>query len=169
MQTNSPLNLTTHIRPARASDLGKLEWFGKLTPFRASIEQAFARQEQGELAFLVAVVNGYPIGQVLCDVVKLANQSIGEINALRVLDPFQRCGIASKLLLSAENTFRQHNLTISQLGVAKENTPALALYKKMQYQIIAETIEPYHYTTADGIEHSVDENLWVMEKKLGAE
>jgi hypothetical protein len=71
------ITLPICVRLARRDDLRRLEWFGMLTPFREVLERDFERAEQGELIYLVAEANGYPIGQVEVDLTKKGDLGIG--------------------------------------------------------------------------------------------
>jgi ribosomal protein S18 acetylase RimI-like enzyme len=122
------ITLSTCVRLARQDDLRRLEWFGMLTPFREILEKDFERAEQGELVYLVAEANSYPIGQVEVDLTKKGDLGIGVLMALRMLPPFQNLGIGSQLLQAAEQAIRDHHLQIAELGVAKDNPGAFRLY-----------------------------------------
>ena len=160
------LHLDVTIRDAVAADLPKLEWFGSITPFREILDNDFARAERQEMAFLVAEVNRFPVGQAVADFVRFSAENIGHITGLRVLEPFQRCGIASSLMDMAEQRIRQRSLKGAQLGVAKENHSALALYRKRGYIIAGELIDTWGYTDPQGIHHTVEEIEWNMQKSL---
>lgn len=163
---NFSLTLPVQIRPTQRDDLRPLEWFGLLTPFREILEKDFERAEHGELAYLVAEANHYPIGQVEVDLTMKAGQGIGVILALRVLPPLQNLGIGSQLLQAAEQVMRTHQLRIAELGVVKDNAGALRLYLRSGYQVVGEAYEPWSYTTPDGQHLTVAEAEWVMQKVL---
>ena len=160
------LHLDLTIRDVVAADLPKLEWFGSLTPFREILENDFARAERQAMAFLVAEVNAFPVGQVVVDFVRFSAENIGHITALRVLEPFQQCGIASSLMEMAEQRIRQRGLQVAQLGVAKENHSALTLYRKRGYIIAGELTDMWGYTDPQGMYHTVEEIEWNMQKSL---
>jgi GNAT superfamily N-acetyltransferase len=160
------ITLSTCVRLARQDDLRRLEWFGMLTPFREILEKDFERAEQGELVYLVAEVNSYPIGQVEVDLTKKGDLGIGVLMALRVLPPFQNLGIGSQLLQAAEQAIRDHHLQIAELGVAKDNPGAFRLYVRQGYQVVGEDCEPWSYRTPDGETMTITEAEWLMQKGL---
>ncbi len=160
------LQVCVTIRPAYFSDLRKLEWFGKYSRFREIFQKDFGRAAKGEMAYLVAVVKEFPIGQVEVELTKYRDEGVGEVIALRVLEPFRRCGIATQLMDSAENEMRQHSLHMAQLGVNKQNEAALKLYEKRGYVIVGEDTESWGYTDLDGTYHHVDDDEWKMQKTL---
>jgi ribosomal protein S18 acetylase RimI-like enzyme len=156
------------IRPARREDLRKLEWFGLLTPFRDVIERAYTRAEQGDLAFLVADLNGFPVGQVWVDLTQWAAEGIGVIWALRVLEPLQGLGMGTRLIAAAEQIMRQRGLQTAEIGVALDNTGARRLYERLGYEILRQHTEQWQYTTPDGETHAVAEPEWILRKPLSA-
>jgi ribosomal protein S18 acetylase RimI-like enzyme len=158
--------LSACVRLARQDDLRRLEWFGMLTPFREILEKDFERAEQGELIYLVAESNSYPIGQVEVDLTKKGNLGIGVLMALRVLPPFQNLGIGSQLLQAAEQAIRDHQLQIAELGVAKDNPGAFRLYVRHGYQVAGEECESWSYRTPDGETMTTTEAEWIMQKGL---
>lgn len=161
------LNLPVLLRPVQTEDVPRLEWFGLMTPFRQVLENDYARSENGECIYLVADVNNFPVAQVVADMDRYQKEGIGLVTALRVIPPFRRLGIAQMLLTAVEDIFRQKGCVAVQLNVAKDNAAARRLYKKAGYRIIGEKHEPWHYTTPDGSQKTVDEMEWVMEKMLG--
>lgn len=161
-------SIHTHvtIRHARRDDLRKLEWFGLFSPFRDITERAYARAEQGEIAFLVAELNSFPVGQVWVDLVKLAGAGVGIIWALRVLQPLQNLGIGTRLIRAAEQTIRDHGLPAAEIGVSVQNQSAKRLYERLGYIIQRDNIERWSYTTPDGDTQQVEEHGWILRKRL---
>lgn len=144
----------------------KLEWFGLITPFRSILQKDFQRSQAGELAFLVAELNGFPVGQVEADLVRQRGQKIGYIMALRVLPPLQNLGMGTCLMTTVERILWQNGLQIAQLNVEKSNPHALRLYKRLGYEIIAEVHQPWSFITPEGLVVTIDEAEWVMQKSL---
>lgn len=160
------LHLNITIRHTRRDDLRKLEWFGSMTEFRESIEHDYQRAEGGEVACLVAEANDFPIGQVLVDFVKLADESVGVIWALRVLFNMHNLGIGTRLTEAAEHCIREQGLHTAELGVAKDNPNAKRLYERLGYHVIRDHIDCWHYTTPDGETKHIEEHIWILRKKL---
>src|SRR4051812_19821073 len=90
--------LPVEIRLCTARDLPHLEWFGMFAQDREIIRAAFAMQERGDGAMLVAVVRGFPVGQVWIDFVRQAAASAGYLWAMRVFPWLQGLGLGRALL-----------------------------------------------------------------------
>jgi ribosomal protein S18 acetylase RimI-like enzyme len=160
------LSLSITIRSACQEDIPKLEWFGLMAPFRAILQEDFLRAQAEELAYLVAEINGFPVGQVEADLVRHRGQKTGYIMALRVLPPLQNLGIGTCLMTAVERILQQNGLQIAQLNVEKSNPQALRLYLRLGYQITAEIHQPWSFITPEGLEETIDEPEWVMQKSL---
>ena len=137
-----------------------------LTPFRESIEAALTRAENGEIIYLVAEINGYPVGQVLVDCITRKDEGVGIVWALRVIPNMQNLGIGSKLMQAAEQTLRVRGLHSAELEVAQDNTGARRLYDRLGYQVTRETVTRWWYRTPAGETVHVDQDAWVMRKTL---
>ncbi|MBZ0298972.1 MAG: GNAT family N-acetyltransferase [Anaerolineae bacterium] len=162
------LALEVVIRHVRQDDVRRLEWFGLLTPFRDVIQRAYARAEQGEIAFLVADLNGFPVGQVWVDFVRQAEAGVGVIWALRVLEPLQNLGIGSHLIRAAESAITARRLRTAEIAVSVENLAARRLYERLGYRVIRAQDERWSYATLDGVLHPVEEREWILRKTLEA-
>jgi ribosomal protein S18 acetylase RimI-like enzyme len=160
------INLEVTIRRATRADLHPLEWFGALTPFRETIEQAYQRAEQGEVIFLIAELNHFPIGQVCVDLVKLADEGIGVIWAFRVLATLQNLGIGTRLIHCAERAILAHGLHTAELGVELNNPNAQRLYERLGYHVSHQITEHWDYTSPDGLIHYVESPEFIMRKRL---
>lgn len=160
------LRLELVIRTCREEDLPRLEWFGMFTPHRELIRDAYDRQERGEVAMLVADVNGFPVGQVWVDFVRRAADSMGTIWALRVLPPLQGKGIGTRLLAAAERVIRARGREAAEIGVEKDNPGARRVYERAGYRVVREEYEEYEYTTPDGTRIRVPVDEWILRKSL---
>ncbi|HRQ37452.1 MAG TPA: GNAT family N-acetyltransferase [Chloroflexota bacterium] len=166
MRHEFTLSLPVTIRPARMDDIPQLEWFGMITPFREILAKDFAASQTGELVYLVAEVNDFPVGQVEADLIRFRDTGVGYIMALRVLPPFQNLGIGSGLMTAVEQAICHQRLFVSQLNVGKTNQVAQRLYKKLGYQIVGEETTPWSYTTPQGEVKTIEEPELVMQKSL---
>jgi ribosomal protein S18 acetylase RimI-like enzyme len=160
------ITLIVTIRPARYDDLRMLEWFGLITPYREIMEKDFARARQGEIAYLVAEANGFPIGQVQVDFTLYGAQGIGLIWALRVIPTMQGLGIGTRLIGAAEKLLRDYGFHTAEIGVEASNPDARRLYERLGYVVVREVNEPWQYTTPDGEQITVDEPGWDMHRPL---
>ena len=93
------LNLDCILRAVRASDLPLLEWFGTYAHLRRMEEANYRDVEAGAKLWLVADVNGFPVGHLKVNL-RVDDPSRGNprgyIFALRVFEPFQGLGIAGQ-------------------------------------------------------------------------
>lgn len=156
-----------NIRHARQDDLRKLEWFGLLTPAREHIERAYARAKQGEMLFLVADLNNFPVGQAW--VVIHAGQRMGTIQALRVLQPLQNLGIGTRLIQAAEYAMIERGLRTAEIAVGLNNPSAKRLYERLGYRVIQDRIDRWSFTPpGEALQHVEDHN-WILHKTLEPE
>src|SRR6188508_3179209 len=102
MKTRFSLELELKIRHCARQDLPQLEWFGLYTEHRQLIDEAFRRQQAGEVVMLVADLDGFPVGQAWLDLSAQAADSVGVIWAVRVFPLLRNHGIGTRLMLAAE-------------------------------------------------------------------
>ena len=126
------------IRQCEAADLANLEWFGLFTAYRSLFQETFNRQAASELLMLVAVANGFSIGQVWLDLARKRRTEIGIIWALRLMPGWQNQGIGTRLLARAEAILRYQGLAVAELSVSKPNTAAQRLYERLGYRVVGE-------------------------------
>ncbi len=154
------------IRPCREGDLPDLEWFGMFTPHREIIRDAYRMQVHGENLMLVAEANRFPVGQTWVDLRGRAEPSTGLLWAVRVLQPFQRMGIGSRLLAAAEAALKARGFTLAEIGVEKDNPEARSLYERAGYRVVRPSYDAYEYTSPDGAHHRVPVDEWMLQKEL---
>jgi len=113
--------------------------------------------------FVVAEENGEVVGYIMCRVeVGLSNFGFsglikkGHIVSVAVLPERRRKGLGKALIIESMNNMRLYNAKQCFLEVRMTNTPAISLYKKLDFEI-TRTIHGYY---ADG------EDAYVMSKKL---
>lgn len=165
------LHLTCTIRPAVEADLPKLEWGGQYRHFRRLFRQTFEEQRAGRRLMLVADVGGYPIGQVFIQFASSDSSFAdgrhrGYLYSLRVMEPFQRHHIGTRLIEAAEQVLRERGYTWAVIAAAKDNPRARSLYERLGYTVFSEDPGYWQYTDPDGIVQTVVEPCWVMEKRL---
>ena len=102
MRTRFSLELELKIRQCARQDLPQLEWFGLYTEHRQLIEEAFRRQQTGEVMMLVADLDDFPVGQAWLDLSARETDSVGVICSLRVFPLLRNHGIGSRLMVAAE-------------------------------------------------------------------
>jgi CelD/BcsL family acetyltransferase involved in cellulose biosynthesis/GNAT superfamily N-acetyltransferase len=164
-----PLAIT--IRACTAEDLQGLEWYGLFTHHREIFDAAFARQERGETLMLVAVANGFPIGQAWIDfdARQEEDEPVALIWAVRVYPFLQGHGIGARLLAAAEEAIRARGCRWAEIGVEKNNPRARRLYERTGYRLHGELLEGFSYTDGDGRTVHVPVDEWMLRKELAVQ
>ncbi|MFJ8636547.1 GNAT family N-acetyltransferase [Streptomyces sp. NPDC093568] len=119
----------------------------------------FARRQRGESTFLVAWLEGRPVGHVEmrwtgCDApaVRTARPGCQEINGLGVSpEELRSRGIGTALVRAAEDVARERGVTVVGLGVAKDEPRAVALYARLGCQPLIDHHDRWSYEDADGV------------------
>jgi len=112
--------------------------------------------------FLVAEENGEVVGYVMCRIETglpsfgIGIRKKGHVISIAVLPEYQRHGVGYALMQEAMQSMLLYNAKECFLEVRTSNTPAVKLYKKMEFEI-RRTL-PVYYT--DG------EDAYVMARKL---
>ena len=151
---------------AREADLEALEWYGEYSDQRELIADTFARQQSGELLMLLAMIGGFPVGQVWIDLVRQRSENTGMLYALRVFSFLRGSGLGRVLVRAAEAELRQRGFTTAEIGAEKDNPRARTLYERLGYTLIGERADPLTYRKPDGdlVETVVDQ--WILSRKL---
>ena len=169
--TSLSLTLDVRLRLAVKSDLPKLEWYGQYAHFRGQFERAYREQQAGKRIMLVADCNDFPVGHVF---IQLAGGDPSIVDgvtraylyAFRVMDMFQRQGIGTALLDSAEALARERGYQWTTIAVAKDNAGAKRLYEHRNYRIFREDSGEWSYHDHHGVRRWVREPCWLLEKHL---
>jgi len=159
--------LQVEIRPCAADDLPKLEWHGMFTPHRPIIAEAFERQTRGQGLMLLAVANGFPVGQAWIDFAARPDErGVAVIWAVRVYPFLQGGGIGARLMAAAEAAIRERGYRIAELGVEKDNPRARRLYERLGYRLHREMVDELAYLDWNG--HPVVEPVdqWMLRKDV---
>ncbi len=118
----------------------------------------FARQERGESTYLVAWLEGRPVGHAEmrltgCDAaeVRAARPGCPEINGLGVWpEELRSRGIGTALIRAAEELAAERGITTVGIGVGKDNPRAAALYARLGYEPLVDYYDRWSYETDDG-------------------
>ncbi|WP_448188024.1 N-acetyltransferase family protein [Azospirillum sp. sgz301742] len=155
------------IRPAEAADLPALEWMGLYTPHRSIIAEAFAAQQRGDGLMLLALTNGFPVGQVWIDVARKRAEGIAVLWAVRSFHPLHGAGIGRHLLEAAERELRRRGIRRAEIGVERSNDGARRLYERLGWRVVGPLAEVQRCVTPEGdvVEERLEE--WLMGKDLG--
>ncbi len=168
METLRTIDLEAQVAIRRCSegDLRALEWFGSFTDHRALIRDAFERQQRGEVLMLVAILQGFPIGQIWVDFSRKAEESVGILWAFRTLDPFQGLGVGRTLLRTAEAELEKAGLTYAEIAARFDNLPARQLYERRGYELMGEEAETFTYGRPDGTTVTETSEHWLLRKPV---
>lgn len=163
------LDLECRIRWVRADDLPRLEWFGSYAHMRRLEEANYRDVENGVKAWLVAEVNGFPVGHVKLNLRvedRTRGNPRGYLFALRVFDPFQGLGIGTELIRSAEAWLRARNFRYVSIAVGKDNPRARKLYERLGYVVYREEVGRWQYVDLNGRLHRMEEPEFLLDKPL---
>lgn len=157
------LALPLLIRSVRAEDLSRLEWFGSLAHWRNVNRRTYNDHLAGLRLMFVADVHGFPVGQVVIDV---TSHDFAYLYALRVMEPFQKLGIGSRLLHVGDEVARAHGFHNIQLAVERSNAGARRLYERAGYEIFTQRVDVWSYVDHENKTHWVQEDVYGMRKLL---
>ena len=128
------------IRPCTASDVEIIEEHISTGSSRHHAAR-FAEQEAGHQTFLIAWDGAAPVGHVSVlvrskyEAVNERHPRMREVNALGVWPPeVRRRGVATALMHEAERLAVAAGVPVVGLACEHDNTPALALYRRLGYE-----------------------------------
>ncbi len=165
------------IAPVTAQDIALLERYlanGPPGKHRARL----ARQERGEVAYLIARRGARPLGHVLLKWAGTADEPAAsalvdcpDLEDLRVSPTCRGQGIGSRLLAAAEELARQRGHAQVGLGVAVSDLRVRALYERLGYRDagLGEYVEGGRYLDRDGREQTWEETCIYLVKLLRTE
>jgi len=163
------IDLECTIRPVRADDLPRLEWFGTYAHFRRLEEANYRDVEAGSKLWLVAEANGFLVGHLKINMRvedPLCGNPRGYIFALRVFEPFQGLAIGTVLVRAAESMLRARGFRYVSIAVGKDNPRARRLYERLGYSVYREEIGRWQYVDLDGRLHRMEEPEFLLDKPL---
>jgi ribosomal protein S18 acetylase RimI-like enzyme len=165
------VSVRVHIRPAKREDIAKLEWHGQFAHLRQIFRRSYQGHIEGHRYMLIADSHTYPIGRLFIN--KLGkNPRLADGNnraylySFQVMEAFQGCGIGTQLIHQAEQYLHLQRFRMATIAVAKTNTHALRLYKRLGYNIFADDEGRWSYTDHRGILREVNEPGYLLEKRL---
>lgn len=166
------VNLELAIRPATATDIENLAWYGSQAWRLDGLRRIYDRQLAGEVVFLVAATrtpepDGFPVAQLAIDQRAERDRRVVVLWSLAVIPHLEGLGIGRHLMTSAEDVARAGGFTAAELAVNKTNDRAMGLYDRLGYQICGERVEGYWRPgDAGSAEVWEQEDCWVMVKAL---
>jgi len=143
----------------RAADVALLDEFIGSPGAVSSHARRFARQGTGGGTYLVAWIDGRPVGhaEVIWDgcaapEVRAALPGCPELSGLGVRPPELRSrGIGGALIRRAEELAREHGRTVLGLGVAADNPRAADRYARLGYRRLTDYVDRWSYEDCDGV------------------
>ncbi|MFE9441740.1 GNAT family N-acetyltransferase [Streptomyces sp. NPDC006602] len=139
-----------------------------VTSFHA---RRFARQEAGECTYLVAWLDGRPVGHTEMRWLGCAAPDVTvdcpEIGGLGVWpEELRSRGIGTALIRAAEDLARERRLTTVGIGVGRDNPRAAALYARLGYRSLVDYVDRYAYEDHDGTTRECVEQCTFLVKEL---
>ena len=139
-----------------------------LTSFHA---RRFARQEAGDCTYLIAWLEGRPVGHTEMRWIGCAAPEVAldcpEIGGLTVWpEELRSRGIGTQLILAAEELARERALPTVGIGVGKDNPRAAALYARLGYRPVTDYLDRYTYVDRDGAERECIDACTFLVKEL---
>ena len=130
------LSLEVEIRPLREGDLDDLDWDSEQAIDADYIRKALAGGGDEHAVFLLALVNGRPVGRLGIDYRRKAGEGIVHLWAFGVLPALQRLGIGTALMREAESLIASapRAATTLEIGVDEGNEEAAKLNRRLGYR-----------------------------------
>jgi ribosomal protein S18 acetylase RimI-like enzyme len=159
------------IRPIRETELAALEWDGAYTRYRKVFQQTYEDAVRGQRIMLVAVASARMVGQVFVQLSSTEQRyadgySRGYLYSLRVRPEWQAQGIGTRLVKAAEATLRARGFTTAVIAAGKDNPRARQLYERLGFRTFADDPGVWYFQDVNGMQQSVAEPCWVMQKRL---
>lgn len=167
-----PDGLLLEFRLATEKDLPGLEWEGEYTHFKRLYHETFLRTLTGSTLMWIAVdQNQKVIGQVFIQL-DSANTSLADgsnrayLFGFRVREVFRSQGIGRQMMEFVENDLIHRGYKILCLNVARKNTRAFTLYRRLGYNLVGPDPGVWSYQDDKGKWHYMEEPAWRLEKYL---
>jgi ribosomal protein S18 acetylase RimI-like enzyme len=159
------------IRPIREAELLALEWEGTYTHYRRVFRQTYEDVVRGQRVMLVAVAGGRLVGQLFIQLSSTETRyadgySRAYLYALRVRPEWQGQGLGTRLIAAAEEALRARGFTVAVIAAGKDNPGAQRLYQRLGYKTFADDPGVWYFQDVNGVQQSIEEPCWVMEKRL---
>jgi ribosomal protein S18 acetylase RimI-like enzyme len=129
------LQLFVEIRPLREGDLDDLEWDSEQVINADYIRRVVAARGD-EVVFLLALVNGRPVGRLGIDYGRKASERVAHLWAFAVLPALQGLGIGTALIREAESLIASspQGFQFAEIGADDWNHGAASLYQRLGYR-----------------------------------
>ena len=130
------ISLDVAIRPATADDLPDLEWYGHQARLRRHMAEILERRAAGETELLVADANGFAVGRLGIDFVRVPDAAL--LWSFAVIPHLQGLGIGTAMLDEAERLSRVRRFRAAEIRVEKDNPRAQRLYERRGFSVVGE-------------------------------
>jgi ribosomal protein S18 acetylase RimI-like enzyme len=159
------------IRPIREADLSALEWDGTYTRYRRVFRQTYEDVVRGQRLMIVAVAGDQVVGQIFVQLSSTETRyadgySRAYLYSLRVRPEWQGRGLGTRLVSSAEAALVARGFSMAVIAAGKDNLGAQRLYERLGYRIFADDPGVWYFQDVNGVQQSIEEPCWVMEKRL---
>jgi ribosomal protein S18 acetylase RimI-like enzyme len=160
-----------NIRPIRESELPALEWEGVYARYRRVFRQTYEDVVRGQRVMLVAAAGGRLVGQIFVQLSSTEMRyadgySRAYLYSLRVRPEWQGQGLGTRLIAAAEEALLARGFTTAVIAAGKDNPGAQRLYQRLGYQTFADDPGVWYFQDVNGVQQSIEEPCWVMEKRL---
>ena len=159
------IELDISFRLAVEDDLPALEWMGLFTRQREIIAGAFAAQQAGDGAMLLAVAGGFPVGQAWLDFAREGRPERPRIWAVRVFPPLQGAGLGGALMAEAEALAEARGAEAVEVGVEWDNAGARRFYDRLGYRPVGAARERVDYAF-EGYAMTMDIDQQILRKDV---
>jgi RimJ/RimL family protein N-acetyltransferase len=175
MGRSTAVNGQVEIKVCREEDVNLLELHIPSPPGNRLHARRFTQQRQGLSTYLVAWLDGIPVGSgqirwsgCAAAEVQRVHPRCPEVNGLSVWPPELRSrGIGTALLRAAEKRARQRGHKQIGLGVNDDNPAAAALYLRLGYQETGcRYLDRYDYLDVAGLRHQAADPSHFLVKSL---
>lgn len=161
------------IRSIREAELPALEWEGAYAHYRRVYRQTYADVVRGQRLMLVAAAGAQLVGQIF---VQLSSTELryadgysrAYLYSLRVRPEWQGQGLGTRLVGAAEAALVSRGFSVAVIAAGKDNPRAQRLYERLGYRTFADDPGVWYFQDVNGVQQSIEEPCWVMEKRLTA-
>ncbi|NDJ52670.1 MAG: GNAT family N-acetyltransferase [Chloroflexi bacterium] len=170
-QVQMQVSVSVTIRLACEADLPGLEWDEETRQLRRVFQATYEDMLAGKRTMFVAAVNQQPVGRLFLQhtsrVAQFADgHSRAYLYSVHVMTPFQRRGIGSQMMKTAELFLCANQFRWATLCVSKDNHDAQRLYERLGYRVFDSAPGRWRYIDHRGRVRHVNEPSWVMIKLL---
>lgn len=151
------------VRPLGFDDLPQCSWLGSPTHLR-SVREQLARQQAGQVSYLLVVCDGVPVCAGGVDWVRIPQ--MGYVWQVGTREGFRSRGFAQELMRHFEVLASRRAVPVLRLEVEVDNTPARRLYERLGYRVVGSSSPSWVEQGPHGDDVLYTAECLVMEKVL---